>query len=571
VSGPEQGYYLGTMNPGSALLFSLALLTTHLHAQLFSWAAPIAGGGVGKAVAVDADGNVYSCGNANGQVDFDPGPGEALSPVGSGVNGDIYVVKHDNNGNYVWHYLVGGSSTDIAKNVVVDGNGDVVVTGTYSGFFDWDPGPGVVQPGVGNSDCFVLKISAAGTFLWLQRITGTGTEEDHGVAVDADNNVYVAGSSSSTVNFNEGSFSMPHEGGVWDGFYAKYSADGTFRWAKKIGGTGFQRGQSVACAAQHVYVFGTCGGSTNANGTHDLTLPTSINGTFLCKTDTAGNVLWLKSQTAVGNMTGEAVRTLADNVYLFASFRGTVDADPGAGVLELVPPAPNSPGTLFAKLDSSGNALWAHQHQGNIHFDCIGDIAVDASGGVAVTCAIAQTQDYDPGPGEAIYTPVQPNDLFVARYTTDGAFQWVRMITTGQTFDTASGLAIDAADNVFMTGSFADSAVFDPGPLATFYSNNSSTAFTVKYGVDLTTGTSEAPTVDDLNLMPNPTSGWLTVTGAFEQGDQLHVVDPTGRLVMRVAAEDHLMRLSLHGLPAGTYTLLWTGNRGRAGRRFVKM
>jgi hypothetical protein len=40
---------------------------------------------------------------------------------------------------------------------------------------------------------------------------------------------------------------------------------------------------------------------------------------------------------------------------------------------------------------------------------------------------------------------------------------------------------------------------------------------------------------------------------------------------MRLAAEDHLMRLSLHVLPAGTYTLLWTGNRGRVSRRFVKM
>ena len=71
-------------------LLALALLTSSFvaHAQVFAWAAPV-GYGVGKAVAVDAQGNVYACGNANTQVDFDPGPGEALSPAGSGVNGDI--------------------------------------------------------------------------------------------------------------------------------------------------------------------------------------------------------------------------------------------------------------------------------------------------------------------------------------------------------------------------------------------------------------------------------------------------------------------------------------------------
>lgn len=553
-------------------LLALALLTSTFiaHAQVVAWAAPV-GYGVSKAVAVDAVGNVYACGNANTQVDFDPGPGEALSPAGSGVNGDIYVVKYSNDGDYLWHYLVGGSGTEIAKNVAVDGNGDVLVTGYFSGFFDWDMGPDTVAPGPGAYDCFVLKLSSAGQFQWVRSIGGPGEDQDHGLTVDAANNVYVTGMTSSYVSFGDGDTTLQFGGGTWDGYYAKYSAAGSFLWAKSITGSGMQRPFSVACAGDRLYLFGSCKGSTTVNGTHTLNLPSNPMTTYLCKTDTAGEVLWLKNQSAVGDMSGEVVRATDSSVYVFASFRGTVDADPGAGVLELVPPSPTYPQTLFARLDTSGNAVWARQLQGNIHFDCVGDLALDPQGGVVVTCAIAQTQDYDPGPGETILAPLQANDVFTAQYTASGDFQWVRMVNSPETFDTSNGVAVDHLGNVFMTGTFSDTAVFYPGPFEPLYSDAGSTIYTVKYGVDLTTALRETPSHATLQLYPNPTRDQLTITGAFERGDALLVLDAAGREVMRLTAQEHVMQLSVRDLRPGTYTLHWIGAKGRGSARFVVM
>ena len=553
-------------------LLALALFTISFvaRAQVVAWAAPV-GYGVSKAVAVDAQGNVYACGNANTQVDFDPGPGEALSPAGSGVNGDIYVVKYSNDGDYLWHYLVGGSGTEIAKNVAVDGNGDVLVTGYFSSYFDWDMGPDTVAPGTGNYDCFVLKLSSAGQFLWLQRITGPGEDQDHGLAVDAANNVYVTGMTSANVSFGDGDTTLQFGGGTWDGYYAKYSAAGSFLWAKSITGSGMQRPFSVACAGDRLYLFGSCKGSTTVNGTHTLNLPSNPMATYLCKTDTAGEVLWLKNQSAVGDMSGEVVRATDSSVYVFASFRGTVDADPGAGVLELVPPSPTYPQTLFARLDTSGNAVWARQLQGNIHFDCVGDLALDPQGGVVVTCAIAQTQDYDLGPGETILAPLQANDVFTAQYTANGDFQWVRMVNSPETFDTSNGVAVDHLGNVFMTGTFSDTAVFYPGPFEPLISDAGSTIYTVKYGVDLTTALRETPSHATLQLYPNPTRDQLTITGAFERGDALQVLDAAGREVMRLTAQEHVMQLNVRDLRPGTYTLHWTGAKGRGSARFVVM
>ncbi len=384
--------------------------------------------------------------------------------------------------------------------------------------------------------------------------------------MDAANNVYVTGYSSNSITFGDGDTTVAHVGGLWDAYYAKYSADGVFRWAKSISGSDNQRGFSVACAGGHLYLYGSYKGTTTANGTHTITGPDVRYSTYLIKTDTAGTVLWIKAQTAEGEMSGEVVRTNGTNVYVFALFHGTVDADPGSGTLELVPPHPTNPSTLFAKLDTNGNAIWAHQLQGNIHYDTVGDIALDAEGGVVVTCAIAQTQDYDPGPDEAIYTPVQPNDLFTARYDVDGGFQWVRMITTGESFDTANGAAVDAFGNVYMTGSFGDSAVFDPGPLGTLYADQTSQAFTVKYGVDLTTGLTDRSVLPALQLTPNPVRGVLTLSGAFERGDALVIVDQAGREVMPLTAQDHLMRISVQHLLPGVYTLVWTGEKGQPER-----
>ncbi|MCC7501262.1 MAG: T9SS type A sorting domain-containing protein, partial [Flavobacteriales bacterium] len=208
---------------------------------------------------------------------------------------------------------------------------------------------------------------------------------------------------------------------------------------------------------------------------------------------------------------------------------------------------------------------------GNIHFDCVGDLALDPQGGVVVTCAIAQTQDYDPGPGETILAPLQANDVFTAQYTANGDFLWVRMVNSPESFDTSNGAAVDQLGNVFMTGTFSDTAVFYPGPSDTLYWNGGSTIYTVKYGVDLTTALSETPAHATLQLYPNPTNDPLTLAGAFERGDALQVLDAAGRQVMRLTAQEHVMQLSVRDLRPGTYTLHWRGAKGQGSARFVVM
>jgi len=85
----------------------------------FTWVRGMGGSAtdLGNAVKTDASGNVYSVGNFNDAVDFDPGPGSySLTPVG---NTDAFISKLDASGNFVWAKSIGGTSFDVAYSICV--------------------------------------------------------------------------------------------------------------------------------------------------------------------------------------------------------------------------------------------------------------------------------------------------------------------------------------------------------------------------------------------------------------------------------------------------------------------
>lgn len=70
---------------------------------------------------------------------------------------------------------------------------------------------------------------------------------------------------------------------------------------------------------------------------------------------------------------------LNENEELFfgASFSGTVDFDPGAGVVELI--SAGASDIAFGKFDSSGNLLWVNRIGGTLGEGAI-DLSLDPSG-----------------------------------------------------------------------------------------------------------------------------------------------------------------------------------------------
>src|SRR5207249_4827477 len=93
------------------------------------------GGGTGRGVAIDGNGNVLVTGKFSGTVDFGTGP---LSSAGAA---DIFLAKYSAAGDPIWSKAFGSGMNDIGNGVAVDSGGNVVLIGTAGGGADFGGGP----------------------------------------------------------------------------------------------------------------------------------------------------------------------------------------------------------------------------------------------------------------------------------------------------------------------------------------------------------------------------------------------------------------------------------------------
>ena len=116
---------------------------------------------IALAVAVDGSGNVFTTGRFLGTVDFDRGAGTAnLTSAGSL---DAFVLKLNSSGSFVWAKSFGGSGSDNANAVFVDGVGNLYAAGYFQNTVDFDPGVGTSNlTSAGGSDVYVLKLDSSG-------------------------------------------------------------------------------------------------------------------------------------------------------------------------------------------------------------------------------------------------------------------------------------------------------------------------------------------------------------------------------------------------------------------------
>lgn len=176
----------------------------------------------GQSIAVDGSGNVYTTGYFQGTADLDPGAGTANFT--SAGNTDLFTVKLDASGNYLWAHGLGDTNYDQGKAVKIDGSGNVYTTGVFSGSVDFNPGAGTFNlSSSSGTDMYIAKYSAAGNFLWAGAIGGYN-DMPSALVLDASGNVFVSGYFQGTADFNPGAGVYNLTGpGSYDIFLVKVS------------------------------------------------------------------------------------------------------------------------------------------------------------------------------------------------------------------------------------------------------------------------------------------------------------------------------------------------------------
>ncbi len=364
------------------------------------------------------------------------------------------------------------NSDDAGHAISVDASGNVYVTGNFSGTVDFDPGPSSYTLTGSAAEVFVLKLDASGNFVWAKGMGGSGSEYGYAIALDASANVYTTGFFNATPDFDPGpaTYTIASKGSL-DVFVSKLDVNGNFVWAKNLGGTNSEVGYGIATdGSGNVYTTGSFKGSCDfdpsvatytlaAGGGDDI---------FISKLDAGGNFVWARSMTgsSTGNNSGRCIRTdAAGNLYTAGYYKGITDFDPGPATYTL-----NSGVFLsgfVSKLDASGNLSWVGELQGGN--SAVMSIALDASGNVYGGGSFDAAVDFDPSAAGYSVTPgFNSEDVYLFKWDASGAFVWARDIaaaTASGSTNRLSGTAMNpVSGTIYTTGFFDFTTDFDFGP-----------------------------------------------------------------------------------------------------------
>ncbi len=397
-----------------------------------------------------------------------------------------------------WARGFGGTASDVAYGVALDGSGNAVMTGRIESSVDF--GGGVVCP---PTAVFVSKYSQSGAAMWSKCLGGDlGGGTGRAVAVDGNGNVLVTGKFSGTVDFGTGPITSA---GATDIFLAKYSAAGDPVWSRAFGGGMNDAGNGVAVdRGGNVVLIGTAGGGSDFGGGPIMANGYSI---VVAKFSPTGAHLWSKGIGDSFSNSGNAVAVdPSGNIAVTGAFSGP--ADFGGGVL-------TSAGVdiFLAKLSPTGGHLWSRRFGSALAVHAGNGVACDGSGNVLVTGSFENSIDL----GAGWTTSFAHKDVFVAKYSPAGAYLWSRL--AGGLYDDAGrGIAVDRSGKVVVTGTFQAAVNFGTGSLI---SAGRTDIFVARYSPDGTPLVAQrfgSADFDAGNAVAVDGSGRPVVTGSYRLG-----------------------------------------------------
>ena len=413
-------------------------------------------------IAVDQAGNVYITG----------------ASLFSGEGFNAFVAKLNAAGtalSYSTAFI--GSKDEVGFGVAIDLSGNAYVTGfTHSTNF---PVRNAFQPQLGATDCrnvlgcpdaFVAKLDAAGSIVYSTYLGGNDRPGDaaafgdygYDIAVDASGQAYVAGSTISknfpVKNAYQPAGSPDSRGDVFDGFITKFSASGTeLIYSTYLGGKEIESCDGIAIdAAGNAYVTGsTFGDQTNNFPTTANTFQRTAAGggdVFVTKLNASGNAL-VYSTFLGGSNQDKAERIVVDgagSAYVIGNTSSTNFP------LESAHQSTNLGGSAFVtKLNPNGSGLLYSSYLGKQVWFKTGNspgaaITVDAAG-IAYVIGSTSASDFP------TLDPLFPNfggvrDAYIAKINTVTKKVEYATFLGGSDIDEGYGIAVDAANNVYVTG-----------------------------------------------------------------------------------------------------------------------
>jgi len=168
-----------------------------------------------------------------------------LQPDGSGnyyltsdYNNDISIFKISSNGTEIWKKEINNSGRQTVNDIVVDSEGDILITGFTNASFN-------SNDVVGEEDVYVAKLNNDAQIIWSKQLGVTSSQPKNcfvrGISVDSNNNIYITGGTYADFDGNS-RVNQRHE---TDNFIVKFDKNGNKQWSKQFGTGGYDEAADI--------------------------------------------------------------------------------------------------------------------------------------------------------------------------------------------------------------------------------------------------------------------------------------------------------------------------------------
>ena len=351
--------------------------------------------------------------------------------------------------------------------MAVNADGTSVLTGTFTGTVDFDPGPATTSlTSQGPHDHFVTVFAPDGRHAWTRALGGPATSNQamYRVAIAADGSVAVSGYFGGTLEVRP---SIPEVkltalARAGDGYVARFAADGRVQFIRARTSLRLE-----ACHASGVDV-GPDGTTLISGECYDRADTQRTDG-FAMKLDAQGQAVYSRSFVAVQGGSGvPLIRPFADGSALVAGhFDGRIDLDPGDAAD--VRMATGGTSSYVVRLDPRGTYVWGTTLEWSFfgeNIPLISHVGPSPAGEVYVLGYFDSTKlrpvDLDPGPGRDPREGAGNVDLFVVKLNARGEYQWARSFG-GPGFDIGHTVSTTSDNGVVLVGyTYSVALPFDP-------------------------------------------------------------------------------------------------------------
>ncbi|MBL7915475.1 MAG: T9SS type A sorting domain-containing protein [Bacteroidia bacterium] len=550
----------------AAVLIVLMFLPFQLCSQSLEYAWSNQGGGQNDSellwrVAVDDSGNVFSVGCFRGTFSH-----QGVTVTSSGQV-DVILLKYNSDGMLQWAKTGGGVGNDIGYGVDTDSEGNIYITGAFSGLAVFDtellsvPDPS----GVGLPFHFIAKYNRDGVLIWIKTVNAVFGPSDYpnsigyDLKIDANGSLVVTGQYNcnvadttnpqfSIMSIDGFPFKTCNLNGFPYVFVQKLDTAGNTSWLHTIGGgNGMGTLQSIAFDGSNniVAVGSTSGGSDFISG--PVNLPnTASNGSsgLMYRLDTNGNPLngFLLDVSNLSNFEDLAI-DVNDNLYMVGYFRG---------VLNGIYTASGNDGVAI-KTDINGNELWVKTFTGPGDDFIAGitettDPTKFAFAGYYFYQATFDSTSLNTGPGN--------KSALVIMDTNGDYIERLQPVTNGGGYTLVADIRADDFGNYYLCGDMEGNTVFTNDTIISL----SQDMYVCKVSPVVVNGVSENNTLqNNFIVYPNPFHDIISVQFLASGNNRIELLSMEGKLLQEFTVSGQAAVLDFSRLKSGMYLLKGMG------------